>query len=137
MPFALIFILNLILLSNDVLDKYLWKNRILLVFTPDFQDDRFQRQLVIFQNSEEKFEEREIIIIELGPDNANGKNLYGKNEVTSLRQKYNIGNSDFSVILIGKDGKEKSRYSEEVQAEQITSLIDSMPMGKEEMKNRR
>lgn len=138
MPIVLALILSLFMVNKtDLLDKYLGKNRILLVFTPDYQDDRFQRQQVILQNSKAKLKERDLILIEMNQNDGYGENQYSETEVINLRKKYSIKPSEFAVILIGKDGTEKLRYNDVVQAEQLISIIDSMPMRKEEMKSRK
>lgn len=138
MPLALLLFLNLLMINQtELLEKYRGKNRIILLFTPDYQDHRFQRQQAIFQNSKDKFRERDVIIIEMNQNDGYGESQYSEAEVLQIRKKYSVKSSEYSVILIGKDGLEKSRYSDVVQAEQLFSLIDSMPMRKEEMKNRR
>lgn len=138
MPIVLALILSLFMVNKtDLLDKYLGKNRILLVFTPDYQDDRFQRQQAILQNSKAKLKERDLILIEMNQNDGYGENQYSETEVINLRKKYSIKPSEFAVILIGKDGTEKLRYNDVVQAEQLISIIDSMPMRKEEMKSRK
>lgn len=138
MPIVLALILSMFMVNKtDLLDKYLGINRILLVFTPDYQDDRFQRQQVILQNNKDKLKERDLILIEMNQNDGYGENQYSETEVINLRKKYSIKPSEFAVILIGKDGTEKLRYNDVVQAEQLISIIDSMPMRKEEMKSRK
>ncbi|GAB2688584.1 hypothetical protein GCM10027037_08910 [Mucilaginibacter koreensis] len=44
--------------------------------------------------------------------------------------------SDFTVILIGKDNGEKLRTHQVVTAKQLFSVVDAMPMRKQEMKDK-
>ncbi|NHK28548.1 DUF4174 domain-containing protein [Parvularcula flava] len=51
-----------------------------------------------------------------------------------LRDRFDLTPQDFAVILIGKDGGEKGRWSEPPSWEEdIFPLIDSMPMRQREM----
>lgn len=44
--------------------------------------------------------------------------------------------SDFTVILIGKDNGEKLRTHQIVTTKQLFSLVDAMPMRRQEMKDK-
>jgi hypothetical protein len=44
--------------------------------------------------------------------------------------------ADFAVILIGRDGGEKARWSEPVAATEIWERIDAMPMRRAETEGR-
>jgi Domain of unknown function (DUF4174) len=54
-----------------------------------------------------------------------------------LRQKFNINDNDFRLILVGKDGGAKRQDSEVVQATTIFREIDAMPMRQQEMRRKR
>ena len=43
-------------------------------------------------------------------------------------------NKSNSIYLIGKDGKIKNEYNENINLESVIKRIDSMPMRKREMK---
>lgn len=49
---------------------------------------------------------------------------------------FNINPKEFTVILIGKDGSEKYRSRSPIELNKLFSIIDSMPMRKEEMKRK-
>ncbi len=137
MPFVLFMILNLLMIpQNDPLKKYQWKNRVLLVFTPDYEDARFKNQQEIITDNTNAIEERDLIVKIISLKSDLEEKQFSKAEVLQLRENFSIGNSDYTVILIGKDGTVKLRINDVVQANQLFSLIDSMPMRKEEMKNR-
>ncbi len=137
MPFVLFMILNLLIIpQNDPLKKYQWKNRVLLVFTPDYEDARFKNQQEIITDNTNAIEERDLIVKIISLKSDLEEKQFSKAEVLQLRENFSIGNSDYTVILIGKDGTVKLRINDVVQANQLFSLIDSMPMRKEEMKNR-
>ncbi|MEO1019351.1 MAG: DUF4174 domain-containing protein, partial [Pseudomonadota bacterium] len=50
-----------------------------------------------------------------------------------LRDAFGVENSDFRVLLIGKDGGVKLRSNEWVSAHEVFALIDTMPMRRREM----
>jgi hypothetical protein len=53
-----------------------------------------------------------------------------------LRDRLSARVGKFTVVLIGKDGGEKLRRSDEVDLGEIFSLIDSMPMRQRERSQR-
>lgn len=52
-----------------------------------------------------------------------------------LFKKYGADPDEFTVILIGKDGFEKYRTNKVLSTDQLFSIIDAMPMRRQEMKN--
>jgi hypothetical protein len=56
-------------------------------------------------------------------------------EETAARKRFHIGNDEFAVVLIGKDGGEKLRSSTPVTIERLIKVIDSMPMRQKEARN--
>jgi hypothetical protein len=50
------------------------------------------------------------------------------------RRKRNIGQNDFAIVLIGKDGGDKMINTEGIEAKDLIKIIDSMPMRKREIK---
>jgi hypothetical protein len=58
-------------------------------------------------------------------------------ESTSARRRFRIGQNDFTVILLGKDGGEKLRSDTPVTMETLIKLIDSMPMRQKEVRDGR
>ncbi len=55
-------------------------------------------------------------------------------EDKALRTRFHIHPNDFTVILLGKDGGEKFRSYTPVSIEQLTRIIDAMPMRQLEMR---
>ena len=52
----------------------------------------------------------------------------------SLFEKYKVDTTQYTVILIGKDGFEKYRTNKIIEIDQLFGIIDAMPMRKSEMK---
>lgn len=122
--------------SLEIPGPYKWKNRILLVFSPD-ESTNIEKQLSVFSKHQEGMQERDLLVFEITngsvhhPDGGRD----GKKVADNLRDKYRIAENQFSVILIGKDGTEKLRQNEVLDAETLFTIIDAMPMRKQEIKN--
>lgn len=101
------------------------KREILLFYKKEgkaFQD----KQLAILQQNEAGLKERDILI-----------HTYNVNEQNKEARKWKIDSSaSFVFLLVGKDGGEKLRSDSVVSAEKLFSVIDAMPMRKQEMKRR-
>jgi hypothetical protein len=54
-------------------------------------------------------------------------------ELRRIANQYGIGEDDFSVVLIGKDGGEKLRVNDVPDLRSIYAVIDGMPMRSREM----
>jgi len=120
------------------LEDYRWKNRIILVFAPSAAHHGYR-----FLNREIQTQRAEIIdrdlrifhILEEGESRLEESSL-DSGSVDSLRDRFSPHRGQLTVVLIGKDGGEKLRQVDWVNLEEIFALIDTMPMRKEEMRNR-
>jgi len=52
------------------------------------------------------------------------------------RRRFNIPPTDFTVLLLGKDGEEKFRSTKPISIQRLDNVIDAMPMRQQEMKSR-
>ena len=126
----LLIIFPVMLINSTPLEKYLWKNRVLVTLSPS----RNSTERNYFVNSINrnlcKFNSRNIIHIDFI---FNEK----KHEIEKFERSFenlSLSNSEFRLILIGKDGGIKLN-SRKISLEEIFSLIDTMPMRQEEMLN--
>ena len=115
-------------INSGPLEKYLWKNRVIITFSPS--KINFERNK--FLNSINKnlcdFNARNIIHIDLIL-NTN------KQEIKIFERSFgnlSLSPIEFRLILIGKDGGIKLN-SKKTSIKDIFNLIDTMPMRKEEM----
>ncbi|MEL7348743.1 MAG: DUF4174 domain-containing protein [Pseudomonadota bacterium] len=103
------------------LDAYAWDARPILVFAAD-GDPRLAEQLARFEAAAPDLADREnVVIVETEADSR-------------LSRSFRPG--DFTVILIGKDGGEKFRANRLVAVEELNTLIDAMPMRRNEMRTK-
>lgn len=124
--------------SAGDLKSYRWKNRLLLVFSPTASEPGF----AAFDRSlaEQRLEvtDRDLIvfrIFEEGSSRVEQKPL-AREDAQELRRRFRVASGRFSVILIGKDGGVKMKRESRVDPAEIFDRIDSMPMRRQEMRNK-
>lgn len=112
--------------SADILAGYVGKLRPILVFAPDRYDARLVEQRGRFSFHRREFRDREVIVIEIGGPfmRAEGRGLPHGPE---LRERFGVPEEDFAIVLLGKDGTEKHRLTEVVDAHVFYDLIDNLP----------
>lgn len=119
------------------LEKYTWKNRVLLVFAPNADNNAYQKQKSLIAGNPNGLADRDMVLLEVLADDKvyeNGELQPGQTG-QQLRAKYNVPTSSFTVLLIGKDGTEKHRKTEAVPMSEIFGLVDQMPMRRQEMRD--
>ena len=57
-----------------------------------------------------------------------------RDDAHTMRDRFEVGQNEFQVILIGKDGTEKIRSDEAISSDYLFEAIDAMPMRRLEMK---
>ena len=121
------------------LSEYLWKNRLLVIFSPSdsYKDYADKKQDLLKQKAE--VEDRDLVIFTIFAEGEShiDESPVGDAAAESLRKRFDIKSGQFAVILIGKDGGEKLREESYKPLEEIFSLIDSMPMRQAEMRERK
>ena len=121
--------------DKNILEPYQWKNRILLVFSP--AESTMEKQLTVFSKHPQGMQDRELQVFKIANESVHhpAGSRDGKEAADMLRNRYQVAENQFSVILIGKDGTEKLRQKEILDADKLFAVIDAMPMRKQEMKN--
>ena len=120
-------------------DALRWKNRILVLFSPTESDPSFRLQKKDLASSAEGVLERDLMILEIlekGNSQA-GNMLLSEKAVEDIRMRLGARSGAFEVLLIGKDGMVKLRSAEPVPVKDLFGLIDSMPMRRQEMDNKK
>lgn len=118
------------------LSEHQWRNRVILLFAPDFQNEDLQQQLNLFRKNYEGLKERKLITYQISQkeiklDGVTQNTLQIKN----WRKRYKIKRNEFTLILIGLDGGEKMRSSTVISMNQLFGKIDQMPMRRAEIRN--
>ena len=94
-----------------------WKSRVLLIFHGRQQQDWPEQR----ERYRKALKERDLVVIQ------------GEEEMADA---YGVSSSDFTLILIGKDGGVKAKQVRRVNLPQLFRLIDAMPMRRKEMEKR-
>ncbi len=122
--------------SNNPLEPFVWKNRVILILHAPEKADLANEQLELLVKQMPDLNERQLVIgVAVGVNELSiGGELLSANSSARLQQIYNPDGADFLLVLIGKDGGVKLRKSDLVTPQSIFDLVDSMPMRQSEMK---
>ncbi|MCJ8165508.1 DUF4174 domain-containing protein [Pontibacter sp. E15-1] len=124
--------------SAASLEQYKWKKRPLLLFSPSAQDPAYLQQKEVLQQNLQGIRERGMVVIELvGEDKVYVDGILQKRQQgQQLRECFRVAPESFAVLLVGKDGTQKSSSAEPVSMATIFGLIDQMPMRRQEMRGK-
>jgi Domain of unknown function (DUF4174) len=118
-------LVTMIAFAETDLSSFQWKNRVLVVLAPSDRDPRLREQQAIAAEAAAGFSERDLIVVaEIGTEG-------------SLHRRFGTKVGDFQVVLVGKDGRSTLRWSKPVSSEVLFSVIDKMPMRRDEMSRQR
>ena len=127
------------LLAMDVdIERFLWKKRLLLIFSPERADPLFNSLVNEISSRRGDVEDRDLVIFEIlesGASKMNSSELEPQ-KAASFRERFEIPETTFTVILLGKDGGIKLKRKVHVRLEEIFRLIDAMPMRQDEMRQK-
>ena len=120
----------------DPLVPLRWKRRPLVVLAPAPDDPRLLRQRALVEAEAAAFAERDQVLVEVAGEAAriDGAEADGG---AALRARFGVASEGFAVILVGKDGGEKARWSAPVSPGDVFARIDAMPMRRREMRDGR
>ena len=120
-----------------ILENYLWKNRIVILFAPHDSSVLLRKQYATLKSDFRGLKERDLLLIRVVSDQVEGEEFSrGADEAQQLRRQYQIADNAFCVVLIGKDGSEKIRSNDIVSRDELYAVIDAMPMRRQEMKKK-
>jgi CubicO group peptidase (beta-lactamase class C family) len=118
--------------------------RPLLLFAQSMKDPKFAHQIDELRSHASGVKERDIIIVpiisrdtarsHLPADLPNAKLSY--DEIGAAKKRFGVTSDSFRVILVGKDGSQKLSRKVPVSFEELSRLVDSMPMRKQEIMRR-
>jgi hypothetical protein len=123
-------------LTNIELDRFRWKNRVLLIFAPTLESPKYLDQIEMLAKENEGVSDRDLILIEVfekGTSQCDGRSIHSES-AQRLMRRFNVKESRFQALLIGKDGGVKMRSGEPVTPTHLFGLIDAMPMRQQEMR---
>lgn len=120
------------------LEKYRWKNRVLVISAPAEDDENLRQQLNEVTLTRGEFADRDMVLLTLldvGISTA-GERKLAAGEAAAARVALGITSESFELKLIGKDGSIKLSSKSVVAMAEIYALIDTMPMRQREVSGR-
>jgi hypothetical protein len=120
------------------LSQFQWKNRLLFLFAPNRNHPMFDSLHKSLSAQKAEVADRDLVIFEIlesDPSSMNSKHLASE-AALSLRKRYKVNQGEFAVLLVGKDGGIKLNRQNETRLEDIFALIDTMPMRREEIRQK-
>lgn len=117
------------------LSKYRWKNRLILLFAPRSQDSSVKILKEKMEAYKDEILDRDLVLFYIF-ENGSGQvadSFMDEKRVASLIKRFAPRPGLTTCILIGKDGREKYRKENDIDFQEIFSLIDSMPMRQQEI----
>ena len=120
------------------LNDYRWKSRLLLVFTPSPDDSLFNQQYCLLQEAKADLAERKLQLLLLTPQATTTELPFLSAPANKeYYQQFQVPANAFTVILIGLDGGEKRRITNQVfQPQDLFATIDGMPMRRQEVQRK-
>ena len=118
------------------LEAYRWQNRLLLVFAPAEDDPRLARQMALSRAYGDGLAERDLLLMEIiGSKKMRIEGHAGSlADAKALRDRHNVADDAFAVILIGKDGGVKLRKPLPWDVRELSRVIDKMPLRQQEIR---
>ena len=117
------------------LGDYRWESRPLLLFAPTNSDPRLVETLSRIGASRCDVLDRDMVVgvvVGEGTSTLDGQ-VIDSEQAQQLTGRYGVGDTDFTVVLIGKDGGEKWRVNDVPSLQTVFAVIDGMPMRSREM----
>ena len=110
--FILIILSSIQLTAQEDLSRFQWKKRVLVITADSRQSPILKKQVFAIGAQDDAFEERKLVL------------------VTTINPSI-----PFEIKLIGLDGGVKLEQTTILQRKELFSLIDGMPMRKQEIRN--
>ena len=124
--------------------------RPLLVFAAS-DSDQVREQMRLLGERVKELQERQMVIVPILLHGGDERTAAAEAETIGLperavvrleagedaaaRRRFHVGQDNFTVILIGKDGGEKLRSQTPVTMERLMKVIDAMPMRQKEVRD--
>ena len=119
-------------------DQFKWKYRLLFLFSSERNDPFFRELKGEISDRKNEVDDRDLLVFEIlesGPSTMNTTQM-DPQTAASLRKHFDLTQNTFALILLGKDGGIKLKRNDRVKLDEIFTLIDSMPMRKDEKRQK-
>jgi hypothetical protein len=113
--------------------------RPVLVFAPTAKDPSFVSQQAMLEQYADDMMDRNLLYVPVLEQPKQFQQpldapyvVLKQAELNTLRARFQVDPSEFTIILVGKDGGEKFRSHKPISVLKLDALVDSMPMGQQE-----
>ncbi len=111
-------------------------SRPLLIFAPKPDDPQLEIQIRRLTQNASVLDGRDLVIIAVPFESPSPTEAsLSPEEATEARRRFHIAPTDFTVILIGKDGSEKLRDTKPFTVAKLRDTIDAMPTRQDEIRS--
>jgi hypothetical protein len=112
-----------------------WRRRLFLIFAPSADHEGFKQMRA--QTRTPKFGARDLDLVEVTGDEVRvDRRAVAAPTADELRRAYQVARGTLAVRLVGKDGTVKLARAGAVPITEVYELIDTMPMRRQEMRER-
>ena len=124
---------------SEVVDSMRWNERLLVVAAPGELDAESSIQIGRLLAAREDLDARELRVVNLMGVRGGrvAARTLGSEAVQELRERWNAPAGEWALLLVGKDGGVKNRWSSVVEPTRIFAEIDVMLMRRTELTDRR
>lgn len=102
--------------------ELMWKSRPLIVFVSGSGSDELKTQKQLFKELDSELQDRDMKLLVVTGDQH------------PWRERFDITDRSFEVVLVGKDGGVKMRATKPLDPKDVFGTIDQMPMRRREMR---
>ncbi|MDG1286311.1 MAG: DUF4174 domain-containing protein [Rickettsiales bacterium] len=120
----------------ELMEKYLWEKRVLLVFSDSAENEHYASQQFSLTESVAGMKERDLVVWSFIVNQEVSVEGKSKAHLGTSRfyDYFNVRENGFTIILLGKDGEEKHRQNTALSMPELFSMIDAMPMRQREIR---
>lgn len=131
----LLFISGLLSFNASAYPEYSqFKNHRSIFYVADVKDKRVEKFINELNQNKCLLDERDIKILVVTRNGYQLPNhVFNQQQTENMLKNYNLEDGNHIGILIGKDGKEKHRWSGDLDWSSLMLLVDDMPLRKAEM----
>ncbi|MEP1207036.1 MAG: DUF4174 domain-containing protein [Rhizobiaceae bacterium] len=124
-------------MAADPLKNLQWEKRPLLLFAKSRSFAPLDKQIDLLRSYRPDLEDRDMVVLSTTgrqeTSAAIGYVSINRGTARELKKRFAPAPKGMTIILVGKDGQEKSRWQQIVEPQVIFDLIDSMPMRQDEV----
>jgi hypothetical protein len=110
--------------SADPLSGYRWKSRLLVIAAANPQSESAAIQRQTYQRAINGMTDRDVVLVEATGNSSRAK---------AIRTQLAVSDTDFKVLLVGKDGNTAASSEKPFAADEVFGRIDAMPMRRDEV----